>query len=539
MRTDFRSFVKLLTLPATLTLSGLALAAAPSAIEPVYSEVLSAYRTGDYLRTLQLLNKLLEKTPDQAEYLELKAQSLKKSGCPECAQSVFEQLNKLRKEGRATVSDATLSSQFELAALQLKQGKIPEAQRLLEPLTVSGSAAPAAQFFLGTIAIRSQKYREAAAYFKKVTASDAKALRPAAALYLARIHLMRSREQDIPAAIRELRLARDLSSALIDSPGTAPATVDTSTETYAAAVSLLSTYDNSGFFGLLTILAGYDSNVLAVPTSQATLQTTGAGSMTTALQAGVGYSSSPVRTIQFVSSYRGSFNYNLNGDTKLGDFLVHDFSLTMTKDALAQTSYGLRLEGVYTFQNQVATDSGSSAFKPYSYQLPIGPFFKTPIGAVWSMGAELSLMPHHEFGDSASADEQKRSGMDITTRLSLSESSPGVYWNPTFTLSGGMSATDGTEYDATFYGGEFRNLLHLTDRIDAFASAGLISTSYGNRALGTRSDKLILLGASLVDRISPNWSLLGTLQLFDNLSNETDLYAYTRFAFSAGATYNF
>jgi hypothetical protein len=358
---------------------------------------------------------------------------------------------------------------------------------------------------------------------------------------MARIHLQRGPEEDIYAAIRELRFAKELAGALIDSTKTDPETVDTATEVYGASSNLLANYDRAGAFGMLTLMAGYDTNVLAVPSSQIAVQTTGADSVTTALQAGFGYSSSPAADYQYVPSYRLSFNFNLNEATKLGDFLVHDFSLYVTRKALARTSFGLRTEAIVTFQNQTDA-SNNSAFKPYSYSFPIGPFFKAPLplgDGSWSVGGELVASYHHDYGDDTASSDQKRTGTDFTARLSVTSDAKSRFWNPTFTLSGVMALTSGTEYDATTAGAELRDQIKITDSIDSYVSAGVTLTTYPSRLTGRRTDQLALLGASLVDRISPSWSLLGTLQVYRNLSNLDATYGYSRLAVSAGATYSF
>jgi TolA-binding protein len=505
----------------------MARAEVPVNLEASYSEAVVSFNLHDYPKALSQLNELLLHSSTQVEFLELKALVLKGSKDDRGALKTYGDIIRAKlsaKEPRAALAPYY----FEAGVIMFRQNRLKEARLNLEESVRSDFNPVASQFFLGNIAFKESRWSDAEKHFAAVVASRNSDLSPAAGFYLGRVALKRG---DSSEAYDAFSVAKDSAQAIIDNPKESAEAKASATEIVAGATQAIAPFDRAAFFGGVTLLGGYDTNVLAVPSSQSGSSTeqTGKGSVMTAFQGGAGYMSSPVRAVQFVPSYRTSFNFNFNENTRLGDFFTHTLSLYMTRKPLAKTSYGAKVEGTLTFQNQLDSTTEQSQFKPYSVQGAAGPYVKFALPGAWQgwvTGADLAFIPHREYGDADTSAEYQRSGLEENLRVWLRRETGGTpYWNPSFAIVADHNGTSGSEFYASGVGFEFGDPLKLTQ--------------YPNRSLGERDDKVLTAGFAALYRWRPKVSLLANAQFYDSISNVPDSYQYTRLLLSAGASYNF
>ncbi len=507
----------------------------PVEFEASYSEAVVSFNLKEYQKALEQLNALLVKSAKQIEFLELKALVLKGAKDEKGALNTYSELISAKLESKAPRKELA-PYYFEAGVLTFRKNRLKEARLDFEESVRSGFNTIAAKFFLGNIAFKESRWDDANQYFAAVAAAKNPELSPAASFYQGRTAL---KQGDSSGAYEAFSAAKASAQEIISSSKETPELQASAKEILDNAIQALGPYDRSSFFGGVTLLAGYDSNVLAVPSSQTSIQTTGQDSVMTIFQGGVGYMSSPARDFQFVPSYRTSLNYNFNQDTRLGDFFTHTASLYVTRKPLARTSFGLKLEGTLTFQNQLDSTTDKSKFEPYSLQGSLGPYFKTVLAPGWLTGADLVFIPHREYGDPDTSEEYRRSGQEENLRAWIRRDSTARFWNPSFALVFDHNNTSGTEFRSTGLGFEFNDPLKLNERMDITPTASFTYTSYPDRTLGARKDKLFTLGANAVYRWTSHIAFLANVQYYNNLSNVEDTYQYNRYTISSGASYNF
>jgi tetratricopeptide (TPR) repeat protein len=493
-------------------------------LEPIFSEAVIAYNSKNPVEALKVLDRLLKIQPDYVRALELKALLLKSSGKPEESRKNYEALIKASPKEKAG------PYHFELGILEYNAKRLDLAASHFEEAIARKFNADASHFFLGLIGFnlsdKGGKIGEAQNHFKAVIEGGSAELKPPAYYYLG---LIAYKQGLGPEGTFQLIEAR---SAARSMPENAIAK-----DIDKAVASALAPYSKASWFGNLSMMGAYNDNV---STQADALTNTGAASDKSSPQlliaAGFGRMSSPLDTLQWVGSYRATFNYNSNPETRTLQFFTNTGSLYFTLNPLARTQYGLKVEGSYVFSGQasdvVGQDPEMFDFGPYSKSLEVGPYMRREL----SPGTKLSI---EAYARPTSNDVTPgQSGYALSLRAGLQQDTNARWWNPTWNLSLDRASADDTLYRSIGGSAGLTNVMRPTGKDTLSATTQLTSFNY-TEATPSRNDILIVLRLSEVHRLTDGWTAVADLSYSKNISSEPDSYSYTQTIASAGIAYNF
>jgi tetratricopeptide (TPR) repeat protein len=523
-------------------LSGRALAAPEDlqldrASEPVLSIGVMALTRSDFGQALSQAQSILGAHPMSLKALELKAMALKGLGREMDALATYQEA--ARDVVRETKSrDGTAPYVFEIGLIRLHLKQKPEARDAFQFAIEHGFNVAAAHFFLGTLDLEDGTLDQAESHFQAVLTSGVEDLRPSAAYYLGQVL---GRRNDGTRAARNYMLASSLSSRELADASALPETRQLAGKILANVKPLIEPLKQGHWFGNFALLTAYDSNVLDVPSSDLA-GPSGApsqASMKEALRFGLGYASSALDSIQFVPSYQGGVNYNFNKATAAGQFFTHDLELYLTKDALASTSWGMKLEGLGIMQYQTDPDTGKSAFSPYSLTGMIGPYFRRETAPKTILTVELYAGATSNLTDPNVSAVFQRTGPQEVLRTSLRRETRDTYWNPGIALTLEAAQPTGDEFKSQAATAQVNDRLFFGDNTSIGVSLDLGWAQFTSRPGPARYDKLVSALFTLVQTLSTRWSLIGSLQGLENFSNIQDTYQYSRVVLAAGVGFGF
>src|SRR5262249_43829236 len=149
------------------------------------------------------------------------------------------------------------------------------------------------------------------------------------------------------------------------------------------------------------------------------------------------------------------------------------------RDPLEELSYGLKLEGDYTFQNQIDAATSTGKYKPYLAKFVAGPYVKYEVIPKVAATLEVSGSPHKFLKDVDGAN--RRTGKEGLVRLSVENNSGNRFWNPSGNLSYDLNSTEGTEFRSKTWGLGFADQMILTDLLRLSVSLDLARALYDDR----------------------------------------------------------
>ncbi len=508
-------------------LSSVAVAAVPRGLEAKYSEALINYRQKKFPDALKLLEELIAEEPDY-EFKELKALVLKESGNLDLAAKTYESL--------LTEAPAQKSAyEFELGVINFQQKKNDAARDFLLSALDSGFNVDTDHYLLGVLDYQAHKYSSSRKHFLEALKSSIPSIEVPTHLYLG---FLNSEANDQRSAAREFFRARRLAQAQI-------VTSDAQTPLYkqvvANASQSINALDQAHWFANVGLTSGYDSNVLLYPTGLGAPSTGGTnrGSVVETVNWGLGYQTSSLGKLQFTPTYRGSFNYNFNQDTKAGEYFMNDFTLMISEHPLNTTSFGAKIEGQYLMRMGDVGDPKPGSISSYSFVASIGPYVKHETNPKTFMGAELDLQPQFYLQDSSSDAEFKKSGYGATLRGYWQKERASDYWNPGAALSLDYRRPSGGEFKSKGLYLEFTNPMYLSQKLTFSPQASFGAYIYTDRAAGFRRDWLFMATANFSYLAGKAIFLSTSLQYIDNISNVTDTYQYTRLVGTFAISYLF
>jgi tetratricopeptide (TPR) repeat protein len=507
----------------------------PSALEPAYAEAVLAYNGKEYPKAVSMLDGLIAKDAKISEFYELKALSLKMMKDPVKASEVYQALIKA-KTADSRPEREIAPYHFELGQIVFEKGDYASAKEHFTYAMRSGFNPSPSHFFLGMTNYRTKSWAESEAAFREVVRGDVEDLKPSAHFYIGQIALQTG---NAGGATQSLFAARNAAKEQIDGKETGVETRKMAQTVYEQADASLKPFNRAKLFGNVTLVTGYDSNVLSVPSAQSASGTgTGQGSVKETLQAGLGYMTSPMNTYQWVPSYRASYNYNFNRDVRNGEFLTHDVSLYVTRNPLSASHWGLKLGGNFTFQNQVSPDTDSGSLKPYSLQASVGPYIRRELARKVLLGIEVYATPGKNYLDDEVPETYARSGFGLTSRVSLRNDTGATWWNPGVSVGYDLNGTKGEEYNSKGLIFGVTNAMNLSDATRFGFTADFSPISYSKRLGESRSDKMLALDLNVNQKLGERTSLVGDVQFINNTSNLVDIYQYKRLVVSAGLGYS-
>jgi len=367
--------------------------------------------------------------------------------------------------------------------------------------------------------------------FEAVTRLNLAELRPAAHFYLAQCYF---KEERSSRGIDQMLEAERSSTTLIEDVTVPEESKQMARQISESVRGVLKPLDKPSVFGNLSLLAGYDSNVLLIP-NESTSDTTNSGKSTFkgSLAAGLGYATSPMKRWQWVPNLRLSGNKNSNSDSKTGEFMDGAVGLIVNRNPLSHFSWGLKTEASRLYQ--MRTDSaGSSKYEVFSNSIGAGVFGRKELTERWSLSGDLFAKSQKYDGEDSIADSLKRSGMAYTLRVIVADLKKSKYWNPYYTAKFDLADTKGTEFANHAYGAIAGNQFQY--KAYTFGqSLDVTRTSYPDSST-KRSDMSYTLSLSANKKLTKNLALIALGDLSMNRSSQSASYTYDRWTLSVGAT---
>jgi hypothetical protein len=527
-----RNMPQLLTLFLTLLVISQAQADVPTTFEADYTEAVLQYNAKKHAESVKLLDALIAKNNQIEEFHELRALNLKAQNRTDEAKTTYEKLIELKTAGKKSAEELA-PYHFELGVIQYRAKSYPAAERHLEFAAQNGFNAGPSNFFLAMIKFQRGEMGAAEFHFDEVLRSPADDLKPPARFYLAQIHL---KTGFAAGATQNLSLARDSAQNLLSSKETPADTRKIAEQIHAASSSALAPLDKSQWFGNVGTQSAYDSNVLALPDSLASSSATGKSTVKQTLNAGIGYMSSPMNTIQWVPAYRTSTNFNFATGTETAQYSSHFLSLNMTHKPLSPSLMGLKAEGNLTFQKSTDSD-GASKFRLYQDAVGLSAYLKTQNTRTITMNYQVSATLQSFAQDSDTSTTSNRSGPLLSAQITRAQDGGSRFWNPSITLGLNLNPTEGTEYAYTGFGVTLSDAIYWDELLKFTALADYQMLNYSKRESGSRSDKTLSLGLNATRKLGRKWALLGDFRYTKNSSNFESSYAYSKFVVSVGASY--
>lgn len=502
-------------------------------LEPDYAEAVLEYNSKKYDNALKLLTEIQKKAPKAVEVLELKAITFKALKDDKGAAEVYRDLIQLKtKEGKEKKEIAPYA--FELGVIRYNEKNWKQAEQYLSYSAKNGFNIELARFYLALVQSQTENWNLAEANFKETLKGSVEELKPAAHYYLAQVYFKSGYPADGFGNIID---AKKTAQKFIDRQDVQPESKKMAEQVLKAADATLLPFDKSQFFASFSLLTGYDSNVLLMPTDSATTSASGKATLKSLLSLGVGYASSPLRTFQYVPSLRFNVNKNFNTNSYSGEFADSTFSLYVTKDVLAPVSLGLKTEGTLVFQTQADATTSAKSYHLYDNTILLSPYLKWDKSKQWTFGGELGYRITNYTGEETVSAASKRSGDSILFKISAQNKRMSNYFNPTYVAHADLVATDGTEYDATIFGLQLVNLMKL-GKVDFTQVLSVDKTTYGSSSTD-RSDSLLTLSLLASKKIGPRWALISSADYSTNSSSDETSYSYSKYTLNVGVGYSF
>ncbi len=507
-------------------------AVVPSDVESAYSSAVLSFHTKDYSGSLRQLDEVLSRYPKLEEATELKALSLKALGKTNEAILLLKDLL-----GRKTTEPEEESAyRFELGTLYFRQKAYGDAAPLLTDSIRRKFNVGASHYFLGTIDYLQKHYETSEAHFQSVLDKDSSELKAPTHLYLAELSNVAN---DRASTVFHYFRARELAALQLADPSRQAEGNELAKLIMASFDKVVGVLDKGSAFFRVGTLAGYDSNVLFTPSGATSPASgpSGRGSLRQFLNAELGYSSSPLKKIQFTPVLRSAWNYNFNRETAAGQYISNDLSLILGYKPLSPLSAGLRLGAVGSFRYTLDPVLGTQRYRTYSLLGVFAPYLKTSLGGRWTLLASLNLSPQRFFLDSETTSQFLKTGTDYSTEILVRQDRGHDLWNPSLALRGVIHYTKGTEFRSRGLEMEAANLFSLSGKSTVSLFVILGSSSFKDRPDGPRFDVNLSGGTGLSYRLSSPVSLFGNLEFQKNNSNVALPYKFSRFVLNLGATY--
>lgn len=502
-------------------------------LEPQYAEAVLAFNGGEYNRALTLLGEILRQSPKTTEALELKALVFKSMQDMTRATETYKALIELKRTDKRPLSEIA-PYHFEMGVARFQTGKFPEAKEHFYQSVRGDFNRGASYFFLGMIAFQNAKWEEAETYFKEVPSSTADDLKPAAHFYLGQVY---TKLRFTSGSMQHLITARDTSKKILEDPTSRAEAKAMAKQIYDSADSTLKPMDKNQFFGNIGLLSGWDSNILTLPSTVSSTSATGKRTLKMTGLGAVGYMTSPLKPFQFVPSYRTSYNYNFNRNSRSAEYFAQTLALYINRTPLGRLGYGLKNEGTLTFQRTVDPTTDSSELKILSLNFSIGPYVRYELKPKINIGGEINIEPQHYYTDDQQTVNTKLSANQIITKTFIQYDQGEKYFNPLFTVGAFFNDTDGKDYRAKGLSLSLSNTIYIKDHTRIIPSIDFTYTTYSERTTETRRDQNLVLGLSGVRKLSKKLSGVADFRFTRNSSNIVDTYQYNRFVAQLGVSY--
>lgn len=516
----------LLLLEIVITIAGIvtsASAAVPSAIEPEYSDAIILVNQKDYKGALALLKKLDRPEHSFVEIKELIALSQKSLNLNAEALRTYQTLMGIKRRLKAPTQELAPYA-FEAGMLLQRLGREREARSYFVVSHRNGFNVSASQMYLGMYDFKVGDLDSAAEYFEGVVRGQLEELKAPAYFYLGQIYLKIGRSSaGIESFMRAQALTANQPESLIHK---------TSKETLAP-------YSEPSYFGQLSANVGYDTNVLSVPTDvESSAESTGKAAVTNTFGVGVGYYSPSLATFQFVPSYRGSLAINHNDNAQAAEFAYNTLSMSVNVNPLHRFNWGAKLEGMYSFRNELDATTNKSKFKKFNRSANLGGFLRYEFAPYWTVSFEALWQPKTYFSDLTVTEDSKRSGKGYSLNLDVAWNRKRRWFNPTIKVNRTQDEARGREYRSKSHKIQIVNTLELHDRWGISFAGSIAVADYPLRPSGAREDKTLNFQQNTSYKISSRLTALFSFDATINSSTVPTSYEYNRMTVTGGVSYS-
>lgn len=504
-----------------------------NALEPEYSLAVLDFNDQKFDSALRILKTLQKQAPKTVEFLELKAITYKAMKNTKGAALTYGEILQLKsKDGKEKKESAPYA--FELGVIRYNEKRWKEADQYLNFSVKYGFNVDVARFYLGLTQIQIQAWKKAEFNLKQVLKGNVEELKPAAHYYLAQVYFKLGASAQGFGNLIDSQRSADRFVERADVPAESKKVAE---QVKTAVAATLAPFDKSQLFGNFSLLLGYDSNALLVPSDGVTpTDSSGKSTLKTMVSAGLGYASSPMKTIQWVPSARFNLNKNFNSASSSSEFADTTLSLYLTKDALAPLSIGLKTEGTFVFQNQTET-SGSKKYHLYNTALVVAPYVKWDASKNWTYNVEAGYRTLSFNSDDTLAESLRRSGPGFVFKVSAADRHSRRFFNPIYVVRMESNSTQGSEYRSSLLGAQFINTMKLS-KID-FAQVFSIEHTAYDKSSTNRVDTLMVLSLLATRKIGPRWAVAVSGDLTKNNSSDKSSFSYDRYTLNSGVSYNF
>jgi hypothetical protein len=506
----------------------------PSRFEPAYSEALLQYHAGQYSQALKALDALQKAAPEVPEILELRILILKVIA-PEKTAIVYQELIAMKtrqKKSRREIAPYV----FELGVKKLEEKDYKSAWSNFVQSYQAGFNMGASRFFLGMIAYQKQLWKVAEEQFLAAAESEAIALRAPSQFYLGQIAF---RNQEQASGIEHLVLAREAAAGTLNNPNTTEDNRKMAKPIWDACDKIIKPLDRSRFSGSLGLNFGYDSNVLTLPETVSGSSASGKSTVKGVFSAGGAYSTTPIRTWQWIPSYRLLYNYNFNRDSRTAEYLIQTLSLYVNHHPMSPSTWGMKFEAAHSFQNTVDAEDDSSTYRPLSLNFSTGPYFRKQLAknVVWN--SEFLFEPQKYYTDKSQTPNNKLSGTQFQGKTSVNWDRNLRFYNPLVSFGLLHNDTDGIDYNSWAASLGLGNTSHLGPKWRVFTILEFAATTFGDHSGMPRNDKTLNGGITASYQMNPTLSWTTDFRATKNSSNLPEQFSYTRLVFTSGLTAQF
>jgi tetratricopeptide (TPR) repeat protein len=486
--------------------------------ESRYAEAVVAYTRKQTKEALKILDELIQGSPKNIEYLEMKALTLKGTGDEKSSIQVYQQLFEAKPDAERG------PYAFEIGTLLNKQNRFEEARPYFEKAAALNFNAGVANLFLGIGNFNANRFTEAQVNFDQVAGVGIPEVELIAQYYksLCFFKLYLSTR-----GVQEVLEARDLARKAVkkDAKNTNAQNI------LDASDKMLEPFSKGQWFGNASFSTQYDSNIQQIPVGVANTQVSkNNATIKENILAGLGYMSAPANLIQLVAGYRASYNKNFNSELKNFEFFTNNASLFFNYRPLARISFGLKLEGNFMFQNSPIDSSdtnGAYEFQKFNSTYGGGGFIRYQLTDYWRLDGETNYRNQKYYED----DDQ--SGSNTNFSLALRKMASDRYFNPGFSAVYEMNNANGTSVHYRALGFGINNVMNFPALLTVTQGIDLLSTNY-DRLSPARDDQNWSFRLGAMKFITPKISVNADLNYIKNASNLPDSYSYNRFMTSVG-----
>ena len=486
--------------------------------ESRYAEAVIAYNKKQTNEAVKILNELLKEAPKNIEYLELKALALKGKGDDKASLELYQQLYNAKPEKERG------PYAFEIASILEKQKKTSEAKPYFEKAAELGFNVAASNLYIGLGAFNASRYAEAETYFSKVTSCGIPEIELIAQYY---VSLCYFKLNFSTRGVQELLEAKDLAKRILRND---PRNTNAS-NIQDASLKMLAPFSNGQWFGNAALMTQYDSNIQQLPTgSSNTSATINPATVKENILAGIGYMSAPIDTFQVVTGYRASYNKNFNQLTQGYEYFTNNASIYLNYRALAKTSYGIKVDSNFVFQNSLTDPSNPKSaylFQKYNFTLGGGFALRHQLDRYWKAEAEITRHSQKYFADST------QTGTNNNFTLSARRTGGDNFFNPGVSLLIENNAANGSQSYYNAYGLGFSNSMLMPHDLTINEGIDFLSTHY-SKTLPLRTDTNLSFRVGAMKLLTSKISIMVDLNYIKNISTIEAAYTYNRLLTSVG-----